>query len=74
MATESNVVDLCTPPHTPVAKSKSENGKRESGRVMNGGNQEVEYTLKPTTRAYASSARYILLNIRESIVVLNELH
>ena len=54
---EERALDICTPPLTPIANSKFENGKYDSGH-LNGGSENVEYTLKPAMRAYASTARY----------------
>lgn len=58
MANGKSALDVCTPSLTPVTNAKLDNGKRDKGS-SNEGVENVEYTLKPTTRAYASTARYI---------------
>ena len=52
------VVDSCTPPLDSIAFSEPGDGDRGIGK-SNGADERVEYTLKPATRAYASTARYI---------------
>ncbi|KAF6232186.1 hypothetical protein HO173_009569 [Letharia columbiana] len=56
MANGKSALDVCTPSLTPVTNAKLDNGKRDKGS-LNEGVENVEYTLKPTTRAYASTAR-----------------
>lgn len=58
MANERGTLDLDTPPHTPIANSKIESGKYHHG-TLSQGYEDVKYTLKPATRAYASTARYL---------------
>ena len=58
MANERGTLDLDTPPHTPIANSKIESGNYHHGNLSQG-YADVKYTLKPTTRAYASTARYL---------------
>ena len=49
-----------TPMLTPVANAEADDRKLLLDRDgSNGGGQDVEYTLKPAKRAYASTARYI---------------
>ncbi len=55
---ETGALDVCTPPVTSAANCKIENGKVDNGN-MNEDIKKVVYTLKPTKRAYASTARYI---------------
>ena len=58
MAHERRAVDICTtPPLTPTAvngKSLKHDENRGNAADWRG---DVEYTLKPATRAYASTAR-----------------
>lgn len=58
MANEKSASDVCTSPLTPIVNANFENGKYHIGSASGGG-ENVEYTLKPAMRAYASTARYI---------------
>lgn len=57
-------LDVCpTPPHTPTAadgKAENDDGTSGGGAKHGSGGDDVEYALKPKTRAYASTARYTL--------------
>ena len=54
---ERSALDVFTPPLTPTSNNgKPENGI-DGGADGDGGDEIVEYTLKPATRAYASTAR-----------------
>ena len=65
MANERGTLDLDTPPHTPIANSKIGSGKHLHGTLCQG-YEDVKYTLKPATRAYASTARYLHIAIKKT--------
>ena len=56
MANERATVDVCMPPQIPLVQHKVQYEDKDS---LNRGGERVEYTLKPTSRAYASTARYV---------------
>ena len=58
MANERGALDLDTPPPTPTTNSTIGSAKHHHGGPSQGC-EEVKYTLKPATRAYASTARYV---------------
>lgn len=66
MTDKRAVVDSCTPALDSIAISKSGDGDRGNGS-LNGVGERVAYTLKPATRAYASTARYIETLTEETI-------
>ena len=57
MANDRDVVDACTTtPITTIANSKLINDNHGDGNYITS-REKVEYTLKPPTRAYVSTAR-----------------
>lgn len=63
MAHERRALDICTtPPLTPTAANRAslEHDKNHGDAAAEGKGEtnEVEYTLKPAARVYASTARY----------------
>ena len=53
-----SALDVCTPPLTPTSNYGKPENDVNGGVNGVGGDEIVEYTLKPATRAYASTARY----------------
>ena len=62
MANERSASDVCPPALTPDINAKFA-GEKHSNVNLNGGGGNVEYTLKPAARSYASTARYIHTHI-----------
>ena len=56
MENERSALDVCTPPLTPTTNAKIDDGIPDKDS-SNGAGESVVYTLKPSTRAYASTAR-----------------
>ena len=50
-------LDVSTPPLTPIVNARLENDGKDETVSSAGGGAKLQYTLKPATRAYASTAR-----------------
>ena len=50
-------LDVFTPPLTPIANTRLENDGKDETVSSAGDDTNLRYTLKPATRAYASTAR-----------------
>lgn len=70
MTNERSSLDLHTPSLTPITNPNIENGEYDNGSSSRGG-EKVEYTLKPSTRAYASTARYEHINFTQKQLAIS---